>query len=262
MTKILAIGNSYSRDAVEQNLHELAAAANQRCIIGNLCIGGCSLAKHIANIRADSGAYEYHKIGLDGTMTAIDGMSISSALKDEEWDYVSLQQASGLSGVYSTYRQSLPELLSYLHEHTKKECQLIWHQTWAYAPKCSHDDFVRYNRDTMKMYHAIVDASYKAAHEFGFAVVVPSGTAIQNARDTRLGDDLTCDGFHLDPIVGRYVAACAWYEAIFGTSVMENSFKPMEMSADEQALSQWAAHNAALKPYRITYYDDGDELQK
>ena len=41
--KILAIGNSFSQDAVEQYLYELADAEGMPVINGNMYIGGCSL---------------------------------------------------------------------------------------------------------------------------------------------------------------------------------------------------------------------------
>lgn len=41
--KILAIGNSFSEDAIEQYLHELAYADGIETVIGNLYIPGCSL---------------------------------------------------------------------------------------------------------------------------------------------------------------------------------------------------------------------------
>ena len=43
--RILAIGNSFSQDAVEQYLHELAEAEGISTIIGNMFIGGCSLER-------------------------------------------------------------------------------------------------------------------------------------------------------------------------------------------------------------------------
>ena len=45
--RILAIGNSFSQDAVEQNLYEICAAAGQQVIIGNMYIPGCSIDKHV-----------------------------------------------------------------------------------------------------------------------------------------------------------------------------------------------------------------------
>ena len=41
--RVLAIGNSFSQDAVEQYLHELGEAEGYELVIGNLFIGGCSL---------------------------------------------------------------------------------------------------------------------------------------------------------------------------------------------------------------------------
>ena len=41
--RILAIGNSFSQDAVEQYLYELLKAEGIEAIIGNMYIGGCSL---------------------------------------------------------------------------------------------------------------------------------------------------------------------------------------------------------------------------
>ena len=55
-------------------------------------------------------------------------------------------------------------------------------------------------------------------HDVGISTIIPSGTAIQNARTTSLGQDsnaLTRDGLHLTLGVGRYIAAMSWYESIF-----------------------------------------------
>lgn len=64
--RILAIGNSFSQDAVEQYLHELAEAEGISTIIGNMFIGGCSLERHVKNARENAPAYAYRKIGTDG----------------------------------------------------------------------------------------------------------------------------------------------------------------------------------------------------
>lgn len=67
--RILAIGNSFSQDAVEQYLHELAEAEGISTIIGNMFIGGCSLERHVKNARENAPAYAYRKIGTDGKET-------------------------------------------------------------------------------------------------------------------------------------------------------------------------------------------------
>ena len=57
--KLLAIGNSFSEDAIEQNLFELAAATGHQMVIGNMYIGGCSLERHWGNARNDKPDYNY-----------------------------------------------------------------------------------------------------------------------------------------------------------------------------------------------------------
>ena len=45
--KVLAIGNSFSEDAVEEHLSSLAQAEGLTVVIGNMYIGGCSLERHV-----------------------------------------------------------------------------------------------------------------------------------------------------------------------------------------------------------------------
>ena len=63
--RILAIGNSFSEDAVEQHLYDLAKEEGVPVIIGNMYIGGCSLERHVNNARNDAPAYRYRKISAD-----------------------------------------------------------------------------------------------------------------------------------------------------------------------------------------------------
>lgn len=65
--KILAIGNSFSWDSVEQNLHQIADADGTTLIIGNMYIGGCSIEHHVNNLRNDLPEYRYMKISADGS---------------------------------------------------------------------------------------------------------------------------------------------------------------------------------------------------
>lgn len=88
-------------------------------------------------------------------------MSLEMVLADEDWDYVSLQQASTFSGMYETYEASLPELIEYVKARLPKKTKLMLHQTWAYASTSNHGGFKNYNRDQLTMYHAIVDAVKK-----------------------------------------------------------------------------------------------------
>src|SRR5690606_5632571 len=112
--KVLAIGNSFSEDDVEQYLYELAAAEGVSMVIGNLYIGGASLDQHWTNAQENSAVYDYRKITQDGNKTNTANTSIETGVKDENWDYISFQQVSGASGQYETFVTPLPALKDYV----------------------------------------------------------------------------------------------------------------------------------------------------
>lgn len=257
--KILAIGNSFSQDAVEQYLWNIADADNVRFIIGNMYIGGCSLERHVRNADENKPAYAYRKIGLDGKKIERKNVSLETALADEKWDYVSLQQASGKSGCFNTYEPYLNELVSYVKARIGKSTKLMFHETWAYAPDSNHGEFKNYGNDQTAMYNAIISATRQALKKSGIKIVIPVGTAIQNARTSFVGKDLTRDGYHLGLGLGRYIAACTWYETITGNDVIGNSFKPEKVTGEEQRLAQRAAHEAVLHPFAVTDLSDAEE---
>ena len=250
--RILAIGNSFSQDAVEQYLHELAEAEGISTIIGNMFIGVCSLERHVKNARDNAPAYAYRKIGTDGKKREKGKMSLETVLADEDWDYVSLQQASPFSGMYETYEASLPELIEYVKARLPKKTKLMLHQTWAYASTSRHSGFKNYNCNQLTMYQAIADAVKKAAKANKIKIVIPSGTAIQNARTSFIGDHLNRDGYHLDVKIGRYTAACTWFERIFKHNVVGNPYTPEGLDEARKAVAQKAAHAAVKHPYKVT----------
>lgn len=253
VVKILAIGNSFSQDAIESYLYELANAAGKKLVIGNLYIGGASLSDHQKSVEENLSRYDYRKIELTGQKTNTPKTSIDSALKDEDWDFISFQQVSSYSGKYDSFLKPLPIVFNYVKERvTNPDVKYILHQTWAYEQTSTHKGFALYNQDQMAMYRAIINAVGKAKDIVPIDMIVPAGTAIQNARTSWVGDHLTRDGYHLDLTIGRYTAACTWFEAIFETNVVGNSFKPDALSEEEAKLAQNAAHFATLKPNEVT----------
>ncbi len=253
VVKILAIGNSFSDDALEHYLYGLADAGGHKIIIGNLYIGGAELALHWKNSQENKAAYSYRKIGVDGKKSISPKTRIDSALADEQWDYISFQQVSHKSGLYETYLEPLSQLLTYVKARVKNpSTKYVLHQTWAYSQDSKHKGFANYDNSQDKMYKGIIKSTSKVKKDFRFDLLVPSGTAIQNARTSFLGDHLTRDGYHLDLNIGRYTASCTWYEMLFKESVIGNTFKPQKISAYEAQLGQHAAHAAVLSPSKVT----------
>lgn len=251
--KVLAVGNSFSEDAIEAHLYNLAKADGKKIIIGNLFIAGASLELHVKNAGSNASIYEYRKVDTAGVRRNYTKTSIVTALADEKWDYVSFQQVSQNSGQYNTFEASLPTLYNYVKEHNSNtNTKYILHQTWAYAQNSTHEGFANYNKNQMTMYNAIVDAYSKAKTLIGASMVIPAGTAIQNARTSVVGDNFCRDGYHLTIPMGRYVAATTWYESLSGKSVVGNSYRPVELSDFETSICQNAAHLAHQKPDGVT----------
>lgn len=250
--KILAIGNSFSEDAIEQYLHELADADGIETIIGNLFIGGCSLERHMQCVNGNLPDYRYRKIGVDGVTKETPKCDIARAIADEEWDYVSVQQASHFSGDYTTYQPYLSQLVAYVKAHTKKDVKIVFHQTWAYAQNSDHGGFKRYGNSQKQMYDAINGALKQVIKDIHPDVIVPSGTAIQNARTSSIGDNMNRDGYHLNLLYGRYTAACTWFQAIFKRSVVGNSYVPEGVTAEQKTIAQKAASAAVKHKFKVT----------
>lgn len=254
--RILAIGNSFSEDAIEQNLHDIAAAAGDTAIIGNLYIGGCELEKHTYNAIYDAPAYRYRKIDAEGNMTQTDRATIKAALADDLWDVVTLQQASHYSGLVESYIPWITTLTAYVRENTANDPVIGFHQTWAYAATASHWAFVFYNHSQTEMYRHICAAARQAMNTAGISLVIPSGTAIQNGRQSRIGDNLNRDGYHLDLKLGRFMAACTWYAALFSGDILTNTYVPEGVNSDDAALARRAAAAAAATPWAVTSLHD------
>ncbi|MDL2262938.1 DUF4886 domain-containing protein, partial [Bacteroidales bacterium OttesenSCG-928-I21] len=73
-----------------------------------------------------------------------------------------------------------------------------------------------------------------------------------NGRTSYIGDKFCRDGFHLDRTIGRYTAACTWYEKLTGKSVLGNPYVPSGLSQFKIDILQHAAHYAVETPERVT----------
>lgn len=244
--KVLAIGNSFSADAVEQYLWELAAEAGETLVIGNAYIGGCNIDRHVANFEKAVPIYSYRLIE-NGMLSSTDSVTLQEIIVDKDWDIISLQQASPLSGKVSSYG-NLPLLISYVRKTMpNKDAEIVWHNTWAYADDFDSDNFKYYGYSQEAMYDSILGVTRTVIPEAGISRVVPSGVAIQNAREL-FGDVLNRDGFHLSIPLGRFVAACTWAEFLTGKDVRTLRFTPASLTEEAASKAKAAAHMAFSRP--------------
>jgi hypothetical protein len=248
--KVLSIGNSFSVDS-QQWLAQIAKSMGvKRVVLGNLYIGGCTLATHLSNFENDASSYTYYTTAT-GTWTEQENYQIDTAALSENWDYITFQQASGYSGLPATY-DDLTKLIDYIEPLCPK-AKLVWNMTWAYQQGSTHVDFPNYDNDQMTMYEAIV-ASVKEKIEPNESIdrIIPVGTAIQNARTSYLGDTLNRDGFHLSYGLGRYIAGLCFAYSLTGLSFDGIEYKADGVSEGEKAVAIESVKNAFTSPYEVT----------
>ncbi len=228
--KILAIGNSFSQDATAY-LQPMAAAGGRAAEVVNLFIPGCSLETHWRCALDGQPAYSWQRDGLDtGRMVSLRG-----ALSGQEWDAVTMQQASSLSGRPETYAPYLAELCGFVRA-LAPQAKLYLHETWAYEADSDHGAFPAYHSNQNEMYIRLKDAYTAASASLGLPLI-PSGDVIQALRGTEAfcyakgGPSLCRDGFHLDLLYGRYAAAAVWYESLLGGDIRQNPFVPSRETA-------------------------------
>lgn len=252
--RVLAIGNSFSENAVTY-LYEIAKSAGYNDIrIGNLYIAGCNLSTHWNNANKNTPAYVYNT-NFDGSWKKKSGTAISTALAAEEWDYIILQQVSTHSGMADSFEPYLANLIKYVNENkTNPDAKLAWHMTWAYAKDSTHAGFVNYDKSQDKMYNAILDAvktGVKDKYNDKIDIIIPSGTTIQNMRTSYIEDSaMTSDGYHLSVKLGCYAAGLTWLDALTGADISNISTKVI--TTDYLKIVKEATKAAISTPYAVT----------
>ena len=229
--KILCIGNSFSQDSTA-----LLQLLTDKIKVRNLYIGGCSLDMHVANIENDAAKYELQENG-EKMQNAL--VSIKEALISDKWDYITVQQVSGRSGVYDSFYPYLDELLDYVRKYS--DAEIVLHETWSYETGSGHPDFGIYNSDREQMAQAIKDTYEKVSAKENLRII-RVGEAVQNLRakpsfDYKNGGlSLNRDGFHLSLSYGRLLAASAWCKFFTGDIPQyfnnENLSQPMREVLD------------------------------
>lgn len=263
--RILGVGNSFTDDGMMYLPDLLRASGIENVVLGRLYYPGCSLEQHCRFYAGDEANYIYYKSTENEWTTVNDRATLVEALEDECWDIVVLQQASHFSGRYATYDPWLEELIGIVLSHNSNpQLCLAWQMTWAYAKDSDHGGFAAYGNDQQRMYEAITSAAQRLQKEYSLEVLIPTGTAIQNLRASLLTHrDATRDGYHLDLGVGRYTAACTWFDAliapILDVSLKSNDFLIPDDNAEttpvheaEAAACRMAAAAAIRVPFAVS----------
>ncbi len=279
--KILSIGHSFSKDVMVTNLWNMFKEGGyENVTIAYLYMAGCSMPKHLYNINNNLAQYEYAK-NTNGTWVEKNNTSALTALKEEEWDFVTVQsspdyiggqtissitlgvnsEGSKIEGINQTEYEAMGEITDWiLANATNADVKIDYHMIWSFSEGCNLWSYTYHDWDQMTMYNNIVNITQQKVqtHE-DINRIIPSATAIQNARSSFMGDTFNMpdatqggnDGYHLNDR-GDYVAALTWYCHYSGDNANIMAGYTGVLSTTEFLAVAEAVNNAIDIPYAVT----------
>lgn len=170
--KLLTIGNSFA-DSAFRYLPQVAESAGDKIVMDRANIGGCPLDKHwnlVVKSEKDPSVKPYYN-----------KFTLKDKLQSNQWDFVTIQQASHLSWKPESYQPYAKNLQEYVKKYAP-DAELVMQQTWAY--RFDDNRYRDWKIDQKTMFENLVKAYDKAAAELGVRLI-PTGEAVQLARETQ-----------------------------------------------------------------------------
>lgn len=265
--KVLAIGNSFTDDPTAY-LDDLVISSGidrtKLCLYVGV-IGGSSLQTWSEKYNSNETVDITRKVGLASVSTT------SGTLKQifsQDWDIVVLNQLSNLAINYGSLNPHLKNLRSFIRQDcTNQKVCIAWQSVWSY-----YKDYTD-NPKGIIGWSDLCSVTKEQINKDGIDIIIPTGTAIQNARGSSLNTvhDITRDGHHLVFGIGRYIAACTWFQTlfspIFNVNIIGNAsthtvtqgekdlstYEWADVTNDNKLLCQKAAFMATMDMYNLTY---------
>lgn len=277
--RLLTVGNSFSHNATHY-LGDLAKAAGDVLILREANVGGATMELHWNK------AQQHERNPADKLGLYAAGRGLKEELAAQQWDFVTIQQASIKSHDVTTYRPFAAQLLDYITRYAPDAAVLL-HETWAYRrddPRFAVAQPKPSEPATQEaMYRGLASAYATVAKELGVRRI-PVGDAFhladndpqwgyqtdtkfdrKTARPPALPDQthslhvgwrwtkakdgketLSMDGHHANT-AGEYLGACVFYEVLFGRNVVGNAFLPPGVDPAYARFLQETAHRVVAE---------------
>ncbi len=207
--KVLFIGSDTANDSIFY-LSELAHLAGQDIDVTLLESKSASL-RTIAPIAIQGTAIKCYKADASTNYKLTESetkVSIPDALKGQAWDAVVLEAGITQTPIKGNYGSDLKYMTDMI-EDLASSAKLYWNMTWSVESNNISSVFKSYfEQDAVNFYNTAVTCTkdYIASNK-SFDGIIYTGTAIQNARATALGEKMTRNGTNLTFKQGRLIAA-------------------------------------------------------
>ena len=225
--KILFIGNSFTKDAVEHLPGMLAAAGIKDIKLYHMYYGGRRIFEYTNGYTTSVDYHCYRCENGATTWTDVTGHSLHEIVSSDKWDIVTIQEHTGRAVAWD-WTASQKAAVQGLVDKVKADCPektpdfyFIMSQAYHNMNKIATADRGQKNfTTTEEMYNVIVSMTKKLMADVPFKDVIATGTCLQNLRTSSLNNSmcLTRDGYHMDYGISRYAAACMMFEKLISPS--------------------------------------------
>lgn len=261
--KILSLGHSFSKDVMENYLYDmLKELGYEEIVLGYLHVPGASLSVHWDYISNHKNGYRHYGKTTNGTWVNTNSPYAIDALLDEDWDYVTLQTSPDYVGGQNQEYSYIPAITDWIKANaTNPNVEIKWHMIWAFSQGCDLWSYAYHNNNQMTMYQNIVEVTKQhIVTNDTFTGIIPSCTAIQNARSSFIGDNFNepdatqggNDGYHLNTKYGDFVGSLTWACYFSGVDADTITLRSKGMTEAEFAALAEAVNNALDKPLEVT----------
>ena len=275
--RILFIGNSFTKDAVEHLPGILDAAATGKKIqLTHMYYGGRTILEYYEGWESKSDYKCYQCAPGESSWTeSTEAYTLRQIASATRWDIVTIQEHTGNKAAWiwdDTEKNAITGLVNYIKE-TQETAPKFWYvmsQAYFNMSKIASasQPYITWT-DQAGMYGVIVAQGKKVMEETPMDGILATGTYLQNLRSSSLDNEmnLTRDGYHMDYGISRYGAACLMFESLItpftGVTMDGNSYRYTTSSTVSGSYSTpvtsanipfalTAARYAIEKPYEVT----------
>lgn len=262
---ILFIGNSFSIDTSTALPEIFNSMGINNVNVYVLYKGGCSMKEHYEYFKSGKKVYELYQFNSQGEKKLEKACNIKDVMKRFQYDIVVFQQYSLESGDYASYEPYLSKLIqAYSIVKLSPRTTFAFNETWSYSSK--HKSIAKY-KTPLDMWKSICTSVKKMKEASGIDIVIPCGTAVQNARSVealKTENEFTRDNQHIDLYMGRYLVACTFFESIIAPCLGKNlrdditvygkADKPNQVNNTNRRILQNCARLAVANNYEISEF--------
>lgn len=251
--KILFVGNSFAVDTMEQAAEIAQSLGVSNVKFVTLYVAGCSIDMHYRHAVEDAAVYTCYLNEGNGWTSAPE-YKISDAVKSDDWDWIAIQHGTAENSRYTSCKcyENLKPLVEYLKALAPSHTKIAFNLTWLGEPTYQHHEIISYSGDMALMRENLVNVTKKMVlSDPKIDLIVPTGTAIENARTSRIGL-LTRDNYHLSRDKGCFIAGLAFISTVTGIDAEKITWAPENVDEYAVKVAVESVKNAQKDPFVIT----------